>query len=464
MLNRKTGVTGLATRAIRTSYLATLGAVALTQRETRNLVDDLVERGEEVDRQNRAMLKRLVRRGKKEMREVEREIEARTADVVATTGVMTRDQVELLEYRVERLSEEVDEMVSEAEREARRRERERREKERQEKERREAEARARQEKERAEAQRSKHEVKQAAKDVKDDVKRGAKDVKDEVKQTAKDVKDDVKQAAKDVKTDVQNGAKDAEAAERPAKTGQREEPAAPWRGYDQMRVPEILERLPQLSDEQLEEVRRYEAANANHKGVLDAIDEQLNKRQPFPEYRTLPATEVTRQIATLDIDQVLAVREYEATHANRVSVMRATERRLGELIGIPDYPDLTVRDVVERLPEMSDEDLKKVRRFEENHENRQGVLRAIDRLENDRMPLPNYGGMTVDEVSTQVETLDAEKLQAVREYEASHSNRVTVMRAIDKRFETIEAEKAQAQENGNGKNGVKGGDETPQQG
>ncbi|HNK51781.1 MAG TPA: hypothetical protein PKX75_22495, partial [Nitrospira sp.] len=61
MLNRKTGVTGLATRAIRTSYLATLGAVALTQRETRNLVDDLVERGEEVDRQNRAMLKRLVR-------------------------------------------------------------------------------------------------------------------------------------------------------------------------------------------------------------------------------------------------------------------------------------------------------------------------------------------------------------------------------------------------------------------
>ena len=153
----------------------------------------------------------------------------------------------------------------------------------------------------------------------------------------------------------------------------------------------------------------------------------------------------------MDIDQLLGVREYEVNHANRVSVLRATDRRLGELIGIPDYPDLNVRDVVERLPELSDEDLAKVRRFEENHENRQGVLRAIDRLEADRMPLPNYGGMTVDEVSAQVETLDAEKLQAVREYEASHNNRVTVMRAIDKRFETIEQEKAQAQENGNGK-------------
>lgn len=391
MLNHKTGMTRLASRAIRNSYLAALGAVAMTQRETQTLVDEMIERGEEVDRQNRTTLKRLVRRGKKEVREVEREIEARTADIVATTGVMTRNDVDLLQYRVERLSDEVDEMVSEAEGENRRRQRERRE----------AAAREREQAERDAAQREAQKGRQEARD------------------TAKETKD-----------------------------AGREAQPAPWRGYDQMRVPEILERIPRLSDGQLEEVRRYEAANANHKGVLDAIDEQLNKRQPFPEYRTLPAAEVSRQIADMDIDQALAVREYEKAHANRVSVVRATERRLGELIGIADYPDLSVGEVVERLPEMSDEDLAKVRRFEANHENRQGVLRAIDRIEAERMPLPNYGGMTVDEIAAQVATLNADGAQAVGAYETGHHNRVTVVRAVEKRLEAIEQEKAQAQENG----------------
>ena len=97
---------------------------------------------------------------------------------------------------------------------------------------------------------------------------------------------------------------------------------------------------------------------------------------------------------------------------------------------------------------MSDEDLAKVRRFEANHENRQGVLRAIDRIEAERMPLPNYGGMTVDEIAAQVATLNADGAQAVGAYETGHHNRVTVVRAVEKRLEAIEQEKAQAQENG----------------
>ncbi len=210
-------------------------------------------------------------------------------------------------------------------------------------------------------------------------------------------------------------------------------------------MPDILERLPELSEEDLEQVRRYEQAHNAHKGVLDAVQEQLDKRQPLPEYRGLSAAQIMDQVASLDVDQVLKVRGYEAAHANRVTVIRAADRRLADEIGMADYVGRTVRDVVEGLPELSDENLAKVRRFEEQHENRQGVLRAVDRLLSDRMPLPNYGGMTVDEITAQFEGLDAERLQAVRAYEETHHNRVTVLRALDKRLEALNQPEAPAE-------------------
>ncbi len=394
--------------AARKSWRVTLGAANLTTRSTTELVNRFAARGEYVDLSNRAALKRLLRRGQAEVREVEEAIETRVEtmaeNLVDDLGVVTKDEVRSVERKVDRLNHRLDTAIEDAEAEAQRRE---------------AAAKREEKRRQAEAQREK--------ERRAEERRQAQAKREEERRQAE------AQQEKERRAEERRQAE----AER-----QRELETAPFRGYDEMRVPELVERIPALNEEDLLRMRRYEEAHAAHKGVLEAIDEELAKRQPLPNYNETNATEIARQVAELDVDQALAIREYEANHGNRVSVLRATERRLGELIGVTDYVGLTVRDAVERLPELNDEDLLKVRRFEEAHENRQGILRAIDRLLADRMPLPGYGDLTVDEINAQLEGMNAEQLQQVREYETAHSNRVTILRAVEKR----QADLAQGQQ------------------
>ena len=390
LLRPVTTMTKKAVQMARTSWLVTLGALVMTRRETMDLLERLEERGEETMRRQRRPMypPQTAPEPGWEPREVE--IELRPEQLVEDLGLSTGGQMRTVERKVDQLNTRLEATIETAEQEAERRAEE---------ERREAERKV--------------------------AKRKA--------------------AAERREAERQAAERKAE-AERRAAERKAEAERLPFRGYDEMRVPDILARLPELSEEELEQVRRYEQAHAAHQGVLAAVEEQLDKRQPLPAYRTLSAAQIMDQVATVDVDQVLKVREYEAAHANRVTVIRAADRRLADEIGMTDYVGLTVRQVVEGLPELSDENVAKVRRFEEQHENRLGVLRAIDRLLADRMPLPNYSGLTVDEIAAQVEGLDAERLQAVRAYEETHHNRVTVLRAVDKRLAALNHPEAQPEE------------------
>ena len=431
-----TTMTKKAAQMARTSWLVTLGAVALTRRETLDMLERLEERGEEMTRRQPTPVYPRETQPEAGWAPAEVEIELRPEQLVEDLNLGTKGQMRSVERKVDVLNTRLETAIETAEQEAQRRaEAERREAERKARaERREAERKEAERK--AEAERRAAERKAAAE------RREAERQEAERKAEAERRAAERKAAAERREAERQEAERKAE-AERRAAERKAEAERLPFRGYDELRVPDILERLPDLSEEELEQVRRYEQAHAAHKGVLDAVQEQLDKRQPLPEYRNLSAAQIMDQVAELDVDQVLKVREYEAAHANRVTVIRAADRRLADEIGMADYVGRNVRDVVEGLPELNDEALAKVRRFEEQHENRQGVLRAIDRLASDRMPLPNYGGMTVDEIAAQLEGLDAERLQAVRAYEETHSNRVTVMRAVDKRLETLNQPEAQ---------------------
>ena len=52
-------------------------------------------------------------------------------------------------------------------------------------------------------------------------------------------------------------------------------PGFPISAYDQLTVPQINNRLPELSKAQLEQVRDYETANRNRVGVLRAVERKL---------------------------------------------------------------------------------------------------------------------------------------------------------------------------------------------
>jgi polyhydroxyalkanoate synthesis regulator phasin len=55
-------------------------------------------------------------------------------------------------------------------------------------------------------------------------------------------------------------------------------PGFPISAYDQLSVPQINNRLRELSKDQLERVQEYEAANRNRVGVLRALERKLEKK------------------------------------------------------------------------------------------------------------------------------------------------------------------------------------------
>lgn len=50
---------------------------------------------------------------------------------------------------------------------------------------------------------------------------------------------------------------------------------------------------------------------------------------PIPDYETLTAAQITQKLEGLTDAQLRTVRDHEAHHANRVSVLRAIDKRLG---------------------------------------------------------------------------------------------------------------------------------------
>ena len=55
-------------------------------------------------------------------------------------------------------------------------------------------------------------------------------------------------------------------------------PGFPISAYDQLTVPQINNRLPELNKDQLEQVRDYETANRKRVGVLRAVERKLKDK------------------------------------------------------------------------------------------------------------------------------------------------------------------------------------------
>jgi poly(hydroxyalkanoate) granule-associated protein len=116
--------------------------------------------------------------------------------------------------------------------------------------------------------------------------------------------------------------------------------------------------------------------------------------QPLPDYDKLTVEEVLERMSKLEEPALLALRAYEQQHANRVTVLRAAERALveqqaargalGEPAGrtsvepLPQYAELRAEEIVERVAGLSQTELLHVRTYEQEHQARVTVLRAIE--------------------------------------------------------------------------------------
>lgn len=94
-----------------------------------------------------------------------------------------------------------------------------------------------------------------------------------------------------------------------------------------------------------------------------------------------------------------------------------------------NYDSLTAKEVVAKLNGMSNEQLRDIKMYEVANQNRVTIVREVDRKLT-ALPIANYDNMTVAELEPVLKTLSAEELKTVRAYETDHENRVTLLDEI----------------------------------
>jgi ferritin-like metal-binding protein YciE len=100
-------------------------------------------------------------------------------------------------------------------------------------------------------------------------------------------------------------------------------------------------------------------------------------------------------------------------------------------LAIARYDSLTVEEITNRLPSLSQIDLAKVDSYERRHQNRTTVLERVSSLRGDE-PWPGYDELNVGEVQAVLSEADDDRARQVRAYERSHQNRAGVLNAAER--------------------------------
>jgi polyhydroxyalkanoate synthesis regulator phasin len=107
--NEAKGITGQAVRdLIERTFLAGMGAAALTKDRVQELVEDLVGRGQLNSDEGREMVDRLVSRSREEARYVLKKADSSLQGAYRDIGLPTKRQVEDLEFRLRQLEMRVE--------------------------------------------------------------------------------------------------------------------------------------------------------------------------------------------------------------------------------------------------------------------------------------------------------------------------------------------------------------------
>jgi hypothetical protein len=113
----------------------------------------------------------------------------------------------------------------------------------------------------------------------------------------------------------------------------------------------------------------------------------------------------------------------ETTAAELTAVAAAPED-----LPIAEYQNLTVTQIIERLPALTQAQLATLHGFEAAHANRSRVLNKIHALREDE-PWPGYDTITVQEIHNRLADADPAVARAARDYERRHHNRAVLLGA-----------------------------------
>jgi hypothetical protein len=114
-----------------------------------------------------------------------------------------------------------------------------------------------------------------------------------------------------------------------------------------------------------------------------------------------------------------------------VDVLRFARRgamRLESRTVIPDYDNLSVEQIRDRMTRLSQAELAIVEAYERSTRNRTPILETIRDLHG-REPWPGYDEMNITVILPRLREADEDQIHAVLDYERSHQNRSSILNA-----------------------------------
>jgi ferritin-like metal-binding protein YciE len=197
--------------------------------------------------------------------------------------------------------------------------------------------------------------------------------------------------------------------------------AASIRGDEEKMLDRVRREIPSLTDAVVRaDVKGEPQYNLDETGAADAVREVAEEAKDTARKTATRA----KRTATRQARRVPGAADAEGL----VKGALASE----EDLAIPNYDSLTVDEIVQKLPTLSQVDLAKIEAYERKNQARSTVLNRISSLRGDE-PWPGYDEMTAEEIMSRLrETDDDELPKRVREYERSHKGRASVLHAAER--------------------------------
>ena len=165
--------------------------------------------------------------------------------------------------------------------------------------------------------------------------------------------------------------------------------------------------------------------------LTDAVVSAEMEGRPSHEASKTAAVDASRKVArhATDTARKSPARTKSTTrqsHSARGSAGAERQRKLSGASAVPlpiqQYPSLSTDEILTKLAELSEIDLRKVDSYERKHKNRRAVLSRIRVLQGEE-PWPRYDELAVKDIEAELNNGDYQRAQDVLVYERAHKNR-----------------------------------------
>ena len=167
-------------------------------------------------------------------------------------------------------------------------------------------------------------------------------------------------------------------------------------------------------------------------GLVDRGQNRIDDAQKVLKTRTRGIRRQAKDTADDVATTTRKATKKASTAANNIApkLPRVAVPKTASELPIQSYNSLTASEITSRLKGLTQTELAKVYKFENAHEARATILEAID-SKLIALPITTYDALTVDEINTRLERLSADDLKVIRRYENDTKARAGVLDKID---------------------------------